>query len=77
MIAHRLLALTLLAAAPCLAQTSAPAAKQPANPTQGKTASTVKVAEIPIPPFTVWQLRPGDSTESQVTPVQLNPSVTG
>jgi hypothetical protein len=73
MIRPRLLALALLAA-PCLAQSAAPAVKQTVTAAMGTTAPTVKVAEKPIVPFTVWQLRPGDSTESQVTPVQLNPS---
>ena len=67
MTGHCLLAFILLAAAPCLCQTVTPGAKQTSAP-------AVKVAEKPIAPFTVWQLRPGDSTESQVSPFQLNPS---
>lgn len=74
MTAHRLLAFTLFAAAHCLAQSSTSAAKQTGPPANGTPAPTIKVAEKPIVPFTVWQLRPGDSTESQVTPTQLNPS---
>jgi hypothetical protein len=64
--AHLLFALLLLLAAPGVAQR--------AVQTQGATAPGIKSAEKPIPPFTVWQLRPGESTESQVTAYQLNPS---
>jgi len=61
-----LLALLLLAAAPAVAQTAGPA--------RAASSAGIKAAEKPIPPFTVWQLRPGESTESQVTAFQLNPS---
>jgi hypothetical protein len=74
MIFRRLQSL-LLSAPPLLALAILPAhAQTKAVAASTKPAQPIKVAEKPIPQFTVWQLRPGDSTESQVTPYQLNPS---
>jgi hypothetical protein len=71
---HSMIALTLLAGACSSAAGQAQRAQTQAAPAGTSAAAGVKVAEKPIPPFVVWQLRPGESTESQVTAYQLNPS---
>ena len=73
----RLLSVTLMSLLTCCSAQNAfaqQAAGSVPPPAAANAAPAIKVAEKPIPSFTVWQLRAGESTESQVTPVQLNPA---